>query len=169
MTSDTDPDKFTPLPWGMTATGNCVIYDDEIYIMGGGAMENPYANPVTHILPQTHIYNPTTKEWKLGPNMITPREAISPILHGNKIFVFGSSPSMAWDYSNVVEHLLIEDVPASSIMTEAPGTIAPHHYGLDYSSASSISVSYSFLVLRNESKKCGMFLFKKNKINCTTG
>jgi hypothetical protein len=94
-------------PHPVTATGPAVKYGGEYFIFGGGAKNNPATN-VNNIFPMVRILNPATGVWRYGPDMITPREAIWPVLYKDRIFVVTSSRSMSWDYTGINEVLQLD-------------------------------------------------------------
>jgi len=109
-TSISDP-TIPKLEMPRTATGPGVWYGDEIFILGGGAKSGIGANELD-IFPQVSILNPYTKTWRRGPDMITPREAMNPVLYQKdgvaKIYATTSSRSMSWDYSGINEALILD-------------------------------------------------------------
>ena len=71
--------------------GNAVFYGGEFYIMGGETWNGPGATSLG-VYPQVDIYNPLTNTWRRGPDMITPRHGIFPVLYQNRIYVAGGGP-----------------------------------------------------------------------------
>lgn len=80
----------------------------------GGIVKAPFFNGEFHIIGgetdstvvgRVDIYNPTTNTWRRGPDMITPRHGIYPLLRDNRIFVAGGGTVVGKSESRVLEFL----------------------------------------------------------------
>jgi len=102
-------------PYPVAGTGPAVNYGGEFFIFGGGCMNSQYTN-ANNIFPYSRILNPETGVWRYGPNMLTPREAICPVLYAekSKIYVVTSSRAMAWDFTAFNEALVLDALPGGA-------------------------------------------------------
>ena len=106
-TSDTAGSGIAPLPQARGGMGKAVFANGEFYVMGGETKNGPGANE-HHTYNRVDIYNPTTNTWRRGPDMITARHGIFPLLDGDRIYVAAGGPrsmQAGFNVSNVMEIL----------------------------------------------------------------
>lgn len=70
-------------------------HDGEFYILGG--------ETETNVVGRVDIYNPETNTWRRGPDMITPRHGIYPLLHAGRIYVAGGGVVVGKSESRILE------------------------------------------------------------------
>jgi len=146
-TSATDP-SIPHYPYAVAGTGPAVMYDGEFYIFGGGCKHSKFTN-ANSIFNETRILNPVTGVWRYGPNMLTPREAISPVLWAekSKIYVVTSSRAMAWDFTGFNEALILDGANGTNSETTNPGDKPANIHTNDKSAAISATARvYSMLM-----------------------
>jgi N-acetylneuraminic acid mutarotase len=73
------------------------FYNGEFYIIGG---ETDSA-----VVARVDIYNPATNTWRRGPDMITPRHGIYPVLQNARIYVAGGGVVVGKSESRILEFL----------------------------------------------------------------
>jgi N-acetylneuraminic acid mutarotase len=91
------------MPFPRSGMGKAAYLNGEFYVMGGETLNG--AGAVKQVYSRVDIYTSLTNAWRTGPNMLTGRHGLFPVVIGSQIWVAGGGDKVGVSASALLEIL----------------------------------------------------------------
>ncbi len=113
------------VPRKIRGTSRAVFYNGEFYIFGGETSNATDPGATSNLVfKEVDIYNPVTKTWRRGTDMITARHAFLAANYQNKIYTVGGGVVRATSSSKIVEIMTLAAVVPPTVTVAATDSSA---------------------------------------------
>jgi len=130
--------KLPDVPEGMHHPGLAAV-GDKLYWIGGFTIARPAGGGLPAWVPSSSvwIYDIKTKSWSKGPNLPTPRGALTATVVGTKIYAIGGAKNPEYSTPELRPTVPVENVATNEVFDTATGSwssVAPmltarNHHG----------------------------------------
>jgi N-acetylneuraminic acid mutarotase len=115
--------KLPDIPEGIHHPGFATI-GDKLYSVGGFTIARPAGGGLPAWVPSKSvwIYDINAKSWSKGPDLATPRGALSATAVGNKIYAVGGAKNPSYSTPELRPNVPVENVAVNEILDTAANT-----------------------------------------------